>query len=143
MALYRLVSVKYSRREHKKDAQGKLMYRDEDKKVPIYELKSYGIGAKVDLNPAEAKRLKNDIQPMGGTVDQPTALQFVPDDSGEDESDGNLDTSKVLAGNVDQVLASIEEHADDEDALTALRDAELEGKARKGVLDALNDLLGE
>lgn len=153
MARYKLVSVKYSRREHKKDAQGNLMYRDDDKKQPVYELKSYGIGETVDLSPAEAKRLRKDIQPIGGTSDQPTPLQFVPDDDndgivalnarGDDNDDNDPKIAAVLSGNVDQVLAYINDHEDDDETLEALREAEMEGKARKGVLDALNALLGE
>ena len=61
MALYRLVSVKFSRRVHKKDEDGNLMYRDEDKKSPVYEMKSYDIGQTVDLSAFEAKRLKNNL----------------------------------------------------------------------------------
>lgn len=143
MALYRLVSVKFSRRVHKKDADGNLMYRDD--KSPIYEIKSYGIGATVDLTPAEAKRLKNDIKLVGGTVDQPTALQFVPDDEkGEgDEFNWDEEIEKTLAGNVDQVLAFIDKHQDDDETLEAVRSAEINDKKRKTVLDALDNLLGE
>lgn len=146
MARYKLVSVKFSRREHKKDAQGNLMYRDEDKKNPIYQLKSYGIGATVDLTPAEAERMRKDIQPMGGTSDHPTPLQFVPDDNGaEDNGNDDLDPklAAVLSGNVDQVLTYITDHEDDIETLEALRDAETNNKRRKKVLDTLNDLLGE
>lgn len=144
MARYKLVSVKYSRREHKKDADGNLMYRDEGKKNPVYELKSYGIGATVDLTPAEAKRMRKDIQPVGG------AIEFLPDDSGDGDNESDSGTvdldpklAAVLSGTVDQVLAYINDHADDDKTLEALREGEMEGKARKGVLDALNDLLGE
>lgn len=151
MDRYKLVSVKFSRREHKKDAQGNLMYRDQEGKNPIYEMKSYAIGDTVELSPAEAKRLRKDIQPIGGSIDQPTALQFVPDDNGEDGDTGTDDgddldpkIAAVLSGNVDQVLAYINDHSDDDETLEALRDGEQASKKpRKGVLDALNDLLGE
>jgi len=143
MALYRLVSVKFSRRVHKKDEDGNLMYRDEDKKSPVYEMKSYDIGQTVDLSAFEAKRLKNDIQPIGGSVDQPTALQFAPDEDGDDDNGVDPEIAKVLAGNTEGVLAYINDHADDEDALEALRVSEQAGKKRKGVLDAVDELLGE
>lgn len=158
MARYKLVSVKFSRREHKKDAQGNLMYRDEDKKQPVYEVKHYDIGDTVDLTPAEAERLRKDIQPVGGTRDHPTPLQFVPDDErgkgksssdddGEDDDESDEIDPKlaaVLSGNVDQVLAYIRDHEDDDETLEALREAEMaSNKPRKGVLDAINDLLGE
>lgn len=76
-----------------------------------------------------------------------TALDFTPDDD-----DGVVTLNApgepvpalhVLAGNEKQVLAYIDQHADDEDALANLRKAETVGKRRKKVLDALNDLLGE
>ena len=155
MALYRLISVKFSRREHKRDPEtGKLMFKDDDKKIPIYDLKQYKIGDRVELNAAEARRLKNDIQPIGGAVQNqnPTPIQFVPD-GGDTDTDQDTDIDQdtdtdpkiaaVLSGNVDQVVAYINDHADDEDTLEALRKAEKEGKDRKAVINALNDLLGE
>lgn len=153
MARYRLVSVKFSRREHKRDDDGNLMYRDDDKKQPVYEMKSYGVGAAVELSAAEAKRLRKDIQPMGGTSEQPTPLQFVPDDGGDDKDDddengddSDLDPklAAVLSGNVEQVLAYIADHEDDIETLEALREGETGSKKpRKGVMDALDNLLGE
>lgn len=145
MALYRLMSVKFSRRVHKKDADGNLMYRDEERKIPLYEVKSYGVGDTVELSASEAKRLKNDIKLIGGTVEQSTTLQFVPDDGGdiENEDVNEPKIAAVLSGNVEQVLTYISDHEGDDETLEALREAEKAGKARKGVLDALNDLLVE
>lgn len=70
------------------------------------------------------------------------ALDFTPDEDSENENEP-APTLHVLANNLDHVLAYINDHADDEDTLEALRKAEQGGKRRKGVLDALNDLLGE
>lgn len=77
------------------------------------------------------------------------ALDFTPDEEGGSDSSNNggenepAPTLHVLAGNEKQVLAYIDQHADDEDTLTDLRKAETGGKRRKKVMDALNDLLGE
>lgn len=77
-----------------------------------------------------------------------SALDLKPDEDSDDtdsDSEGELDPkiAAVLSGNVEQVLAYIADHEDDDETLEALREAEQSGKARKGVLDALNDLLGE
>lgn len=140
MARYRLVSVKHSQRVHKRDEHGNLMYKDEEKKVPVYELKQYGVGDIVDLTPAEAKRMRKDIKPIGGTVAEPADLNsFEPDDESEDGS--GVDTS-VLDQNVADVVSYLDTIADDEEALTALREAEVQGKNRVTVLNAIDELLG-
>lgn len=75
-----------------------------------------------------------------------SALDFTPDDEADNESATESEaapTLHVLAGNEKQVLAYIEEHSDDEDALTALRDAETNGKRRKKIMETLNELLDE
>lgn len=81
---------------------------------------------------------------------QSARLDFKPDnesdeDTGENEDNDTTDTNlaAVLSGNVDQVLAYIADHEDDDETLEALKEAETADKKRKGVLDALNALLGE
>lgn len=159
MARYKLVSVKLSRSVQKMDAEGKPVFKvtgtNEDgepiyqlsgsgQKIPVYEVKKYGLGSVVELSPAEAVQLKNDIQPIGGTFEQPTPLQFTPDDDTDDTDETDPKIAAVLSGNVDQVLTYINDHEDEDETLEALREAEkASNKPRKGVLDALNDLLGE
>lgn len=70
--------------------------------------------------------------------DSVAALDFTPDDETE-----NAPTLHVLAGNVDQVMAYIDQHADDDEVLIDLHKAESNGKRRKKVLDKLDELLGE
>lgn len=71
-------------------------------------------------------------------------IDLKPDqDSGSGTEEADTEIAEVLAGNVEQVLAYINDHEDDDETLEALREGESAGKARKGVLDALNDLLGE
>lgn len=72
-----------------------------------------------------------------------TALDLKPDQDDDSDEDTDPKIAAVLSGNVDQVLAYINDHADDDDTLEALRTAEKGDKKRKTVLDALNDLLGE
>lgn len=144
MARYRLVSVKHSQRIHKRDEHGNLLYKDDDKKVPIYELKQYKVGDIVELTAAEVKRMRKDIKPIGGTVAEPADLNsFEPDDDGEieDGSGSGVDAS-VLDQNVADVVSYLDTIADDEDALTALREAEVQGKNRVTVLNAIDELLG-
>ncbi len=69
-----------------------------------------------------------------------TAIDLKPD---EDEDDVDPKIAGVLAGNVDQVLAYINGHSEDDKTLEAMRTAEKGDKNRKTVLDALNELLGE
>lgn len=62
-------------------------------------------------------------------------LDFKPDD------DSETDTS-VLDQNVSDVVSYLDTIADDEEALTALREAEVQGKNRVTVLNAIDELLG-
>lgn len=142
MARYRLVSVKHSQRIHKRDADGSLMYKDDDNKIPVYELKTFGIGDIVELTTTEAKRMRKDIKPIGGTVAEPADLNsFEPDDEGDNEDGSGVDAS-VLDQNVADVVSYLDTIADDEDALTALRESEVQGKNRVTVLNAIDELLG-
>ena len=70
-------------------------------------------------------------------------LDLKPDDDDDTSDDSDIDPklAGVLAGNVDQVLAYINDHADDIETLEALREGETAGKGRKGVLDAIDNLL--
>lgn len=142
MARYRLVSVKHSQRVHKRDEHGNLLYKDDDNKIPIYELKQYKVGDIVELTATEAKRMRKDIKPIGGTVAEPADLNSFEPDEDSDNEDGNGVDISVLDQNVSDVVSYLDTIADDEDALTALREAEVQGKNRVTVLNAIDELLG-
>lgn len=94
---------------------------------------------------ADLPHLRKRIEKYHGPESVGTSIQFKPDDSDDDDAQ-DIDDPKisgVLSGNVEQVLAYINDHADGEDTLEALRTAEKSDKNRKAVMNALNDLLGE
>src|SRR5688572_29376889 len=72
---------------------------------------------------------------------KPAPLDLKPDEDDTDTDDTDPKIAAVLSGTVDQVLAYINDHDDDTETLEAMRTAEQSGKARKGVLDALDNLL--
>lgn len=125
MALYKLTGVKIDREEGGKR-------------------KSYKIGDTIDMTTAQAKEYAWGIEPVMQPVSAPIPL--VPDNDDDQEDDTGDDTSvdlSILDRNAPEVIDRLDTLVDDEEALTALREAEVKGKNRKSVLDAIDGLIGE